>query len=163
MDAYTLGPAGLVVVLLIVLWMRRPRRPRALDLSKSVEEQVAGFLARDADLLGVLRQRGVDLNTPRHIDLHFLADTEQLARGLMRSLDAAFPDAKLELDGPVQTRGSAPFWSVTCIVQAPVSAVVARGAVEKRVRLAAAAGALHDGWGTPLGQRHPDGGRVEGP
>ena len=154
MDAYTLGPAGLVVVLLIVLWMRRPRRPRNAGV---------GFLARDADLLGVLRQRGVDLKTPRHIDLHFLADTAQLVRGLMRSLDAAFPDAKLELDGPVQTRGSAPFWSVTCIVQAPVSAVVARGAVEKRVRLAAAAGALHDGWGTPLGQRQPDGGRVEGP
>jgi hypothetical protein len=163
MDAYTLGLAGLVVVLLIVLWMRRPRRPRTLDLSKSVEEQVAGFVARDADLLGVLRQRGVDLNVPRHIDLHFLADTEQLARDLMRSLPAAFPHGKLELDGPLQTRGSAPFWSVTCIVQAPISAIVAREAVERRVRLAAAAGALHDGWGTPLGQPQPDGGRVEGP
>ena len=163
MDAYTLGLAALVVVLLVILWMRRPRRhPHTLDLSRTVEEQVAGFRARDAELLGVLRQRGVDLNAPRHIDLHFLADTEDIARRLMRSLAPAFPGGTLELDGPVETKGRAPCWSVTCVVQAPVSAIVQGEAVEKRVRLAAASGALHDGWGTPL-RRPSDGDRVESP
>ena len=144
----TLGLVALVLVLLVLLWMRRPRRhrPRA---SLTVEQQVAGFRTRDAELLESLRARGVDLNTPRHIDLHFLADTEASADALMRSLGTAFPDGKLERDGPLTAEGST-YWSVTCVVQAAVSAIVQPEAVERRVRLAVAAGADHDGWGTPI-------------
>jgi hypothetical protein len=154
MNAYTLGLAALAVALLVVLWMRRPRRQlRTLDLSEPVEEQVANFLARDVALLDVLRRQGVDLNAPRQIDLHFLADTEERAKALMQSLGPAFPDGKLELGGPRPAKGDAPCWSVTCVVQAPVSAIVQTAAVEKRVRLAVAAGVVHDGWGTPLSRQ----------
>ena len=151
MDIWTALSVVAILGLIVVLWTRRPReRSFTVAIPEPVEEQLAGFTARNGELVGVLRERGVDLNTPRQIDLHFLANTEESAKTLMRSLGSAFPGGTLQLE---RAKSIGPPWSVTCVVQAAGSAIVQPLAVERRIRLATSAGAIHDGWGTPVEKR----------
>ena len=66
----------------------------------------------------------------------------QAAPARARTADArgAFPGGTLELGAPVISQSVTP---------SPAS-IMPRDALERRIRLAAAVGALHRGWGTPL-------------
>ena len=143
-----------VLVLIGVLLTRRPREQSfTLAVAAPIAEQVTGLAARSAEFLADLRDRGLDLNAPRQIDLHFVANTERSAKELMHSLRSEFPGSKLELSRSDPGDSMRPPWRVTCVVQAPVSAIVQPPAIEHRVRVASSVGAVHNGWGTAVEKR----------
>jgi len=139
----TAGLVALVVVLLAVLWMRR--HPRG-DAPATIENKILGMVAADIQLVEALRQKGVDLNAPRHIDLEFHAPSEDAAHRLVAALVRTLP-GEADVRPAVKPRT----WAVTYVVQTTISSIVQADAVERRIRLAAAVGGEHDGWGTPLG------------
>ncbi|PYM29383.1 MAG: hypothetical protein DMD80_08525 [Candidatus Rokuibacteriota bacterium] len=143
----TIGLVALVVVLLAVLWMRRPRH-RHRHEPPTIEELVAAQVEGDERLVEVLRQQGVDLNSPRHIDLEFYTPSEDAARRLVASLEGLLPG-----EADVRPSVQEPEWAVTYVVSATVSSIVQPQAVEQRIRLAAAVGGEFDGWGTPADKR----------
>ena len=143
-----------VLVLIGVLLARRPREQSfTLAIAAPIAEQVTGLTARSAEFLADLRDRGLDLNAPRQIDLHFVANTERSAKELMRSLRSEFPGSKLERSRSDPADSMRPPWRVTCVVEAPVSAIVQPPAIERRVRVATSVGAVHAGWGTAVEKR----------
>jgi hypothetical protein len=143
----TVGLGILLVALLGLLWSRRPRGP---DAEASLQEQVRSMAAADAQLVEALRRRGVDPTVARHIDLEFRAPSEAAARTLAQLLQRALP-GRAEITPPDGAGVRA--WGLTWVVDAPVAAIVEPLALEQRIRLAAAAGARYDGWGTPLDAR----------
>jgi regulator of ribonuclease activity B len=101
---------------------------------------------RDLALVERLRSRSVDVNTPRKIDLQFLAPSLEAVRMLVDSLKTVHVGVETvgSLDGDTGQ------FSVTYTVHQSVRDVTARAAVEARLRLADAIGVVHDGWGTEL-------------
>ena len=144
MGAYTAALAALVIVLLVVLWMRRPTRRPEADPPRTPEQNIEGFVAGNTELVQVLRERGIDLNAPRHIDVEFYAPSEDAARRLVASLEHVLPGA-----ADVRPADQEPEWAVTYVVQATVSAIVQPEMIERFVRLGDAVGGEYDGWGTP--------------
>ena len=143
----TVGLVALVAVLLVVLWIRRPRHHHH-HAAPTIEDLVAAQVEGDERLVEVLRQQGVDLNSPRHIDLEFYAPSEEAARMLVASL-ARVSSGEADISPSVKE----PEWAVTYVVQATISSVIQPQAVEQRIRLAAAVGGTFDGWGTPADKR----------
>ncbi|HEY3098034.1 MAG TPA: ribonuclease E inhibitor RraB [Methylomirabilota bacterium] len=152
--AISIALSAAILILIGVLLTRRPREQSfTVAVAAPIAEQVTGLAARSAEFLAILRDRGLDLNAPRQIDLHFVANTERSAKDLMRSLRSEFPGSKLELSRSDPADSMRPPWRVTCVVQAPVSAIVQPPAIEHRVRVATSVGAVHDGWGTAVDKR----------
>jgi hypothetical protein len=111
-----------------------------------IEEDLRGFLARDAALVERLRSRNVDLVVDREIDLHFFAKSPDAGRKLV--------DALRTIWGGIDNIGPADWEtgqvSVTYTVHQSVLYVTTPATVERRIRLAAGLGVIHDGWGTRL-------------
>ena len=111
-----------------------------------IKEDLRGFLARDAALVERLRSRNVDLVVDREIDLHFFAKSQDAGRKLV--------DALRTIWGGIDNIGHADSEtgqvSVTYTVHQSVLYVTTPATVERRIRLAAGLGVIHDGWGTRL-------------
>ena len=143
-----------ILVVIGVLLTRRPREQSfTVAIAAPVAEQVTGLAARSAEFVAILRERGLDLNAQRQIDLHFVANTERSAKDLMRSLRSEFPGSKIQVSKSEPADSMRPPWRVTCVIEAPVSAIVQPPAIEHRVRVATSVGAVHDGWGTAIEKR----------
>ena len=110
-------------------------------VAQAVEEHVEG----DAALLRQLGERGVDLDAPRAIDLHFFAPDAERAKDLAARLQADYGGkAKIGLSSGDDEV------SVELTIQASPRAVAEREAIDQRVRTAHRFEANHDGWGTQL-------------
>lgn len=101
---------------------------------------LAGHLRRNAALRVALLERGVD-PLSRPVDLHFWARGEEAARRLVRALADRGLAARSTADDPST-------WSVEAVAVLSPDAVMDPGFVRALVLLAAAHGAVFDGWGT---------------
>jgi hypothetical protein len=112
--------------------------------TKSLEDVVAGHIARNLELCKVLESKGVDLAVARFLDLHFWADDELAAHRLAAALrERGYAEVTL---GPTE----AEFWNVEAEIEAPVVDVVETGFVEQLAQLARDNRGEFDGWGTEV-------------
>ena len=111
-----------------------------------VAAALAGHSQRNARLLAVLRDRGVDITAPREIDLHFLAPNLDSAIQLEAVLkEAGFTQVSLGI--PSAGDGST---SVTATVHEAPSSLTSTSRITEIISLAISVGAEHDGWGTSI-------------
>ena len=110
-----------------------------------IEAALEGHRARNEALVARLRESHVPLDQPRVIDLHFFAPSQPAAHAIAAALRShGLPEPAVS---PADSDGIV---SIEVAVVLPVSAVVARSFIEPLVRIAAASGGEHDGWGTSI-------------
>jgi len=110
-----------------------------------IEAALEGHRVRNVALVARLRELQVALDQPRAIDLHFFAPNPPAAVAIAAALEA------IGLHGPeVGAAHADGKVSVEVTVQRPVNLVVTRSFIEPLVRIAAASGGEHDGWGTSV-------------
>ena len=107
---------------------------------------VENHLARNRDLKSLIESKGVDLEVPRAIDLHFWAFGEEAAGNLGVALQA---EGYSLVSRNLSPRDPA-LWNVEAVVEASPLTVMAPLFIEKLVRLAADNDGEFDGWGTSL-------------
>ena len=118
-----------------------PRRGAELDAI------VAAHDDRNAQLLSVLADHGVDLDAPRTIELIFYAPTEGCADQIEAELVGQGFSSSTE--GPTP---DFPQWETLGVARTSPNQITNRALTERFVRTATACGGEFDGWGTQLDQ-----------
>jgi regulator of RNase E activity RraB len=115
---------------------------------KYIQENIAGHNARNKELLKQISERGVDLDTPRPIDILFWVADEQNANSLVETLakNGLGDFYSVPPDDETET------WIVEGQVLISPRSVCQEQFTEKLVRLAAAYSGDYDGWGTSIGE-----------
>jgi len=111
---------------------------------KSLEDVVAGHIARNQGLCKLIESKGADLAVARTIDLLFWADDELAAHRLAAALrNRGYGKVTL---GPTDDE----IWSVEVEINASVAEVVENGFTEQLAQLAMDNRGEFDGWGTSV-------------
>ena len=113
------------------------------------DETVNGHSARNADLVRKLKDRGVDLETPRSIEHHFWSKTQRDAALLSNDLyKRGF--LLLVLAPAARKEGSEYTWNVEAGFKETVQHAASDDVVRDLVDLAARFNSRYDGWGTSI-------------
>jgi hypothetical protein len=112
-----------------------------------ITEQMNGHLRRNEELKNSLRAKGVELNKPLSIELHFWAFKKQDAVMLAKSL---YDRGLLVLALAPAPDDEGERWSIEAGMKDTVVHVTSPAVVRQFVELAAEFNALFDGWGTAV-------------
>ena len=119
---------------------------------RSLEDDIAAHVARNAVLVQNIANRGGDVQRQRTIDCFFHTHTEDDAISLSRLLQS---HGLRELSITLSDDESEHRWTVQGTLMSSVSDFTAPDRVERFVGLAVEQDALFDGWGTLLDELPP--------
>jgi hypothetical protein len=111
-----------------------------------IESLIDDHHGRNRELLKSIASKGVDLNLPRDIDLHFWAFSEDAARNLSQALKARGYSPVSWNRAVADPTG----WNVETSVRASPASVAVPAFVEDLAKLADANDGEFDGWGTSI-------------
>jgi hypothetical protein len=116
--------------------------------SEAVANAIECHLQRNLALRENLIQKGVELDAPRNVDLHFWSidqlDAAMLARSLYQS------GFLILILAPSEQDSGEIFWNVTAGIKEPILRIISPEFTERIVRLALAHSSEFDGWGTSV-------------
>lgn len=114
------------------------------DIASSIEGHNHRNLALRDDLL----QKGIVLDDPRAVELHFWSTAQRDAALLARALyQSGFLILVL---APNEQEDGSVLWNVEAGLKEPISRVISSEFTERMVRLAAEHSSEFDGWGTSV-------------
>jgi hypothetical protein len=119
-------------------------QPRA----RSIEEIIAGHMARDASMRRIFSQKKVDPSEPRVIECQFWIPSKEDADRLAQALkNLGFEILKQH---PMAIAGKPEQWNLEAATRQSIDQTMSREFVEKLVRIADFNHGGYDGWGTRI-------------
>ena len=113
----------------------------------TVQEAIDGNMRRNAELLALLREKGVALNVSRKVEFHYWAWSESSAAKLKEVLIQAGAAVKeiTAIEGEQEN-----MWSATAEVMTTPALAASLEQTRTNVMLAAKFDCVYDGWGTRI-------------
>lgn len=113
----------------------------------TVQEAIDGNMRRNAELLALVREKGVALDVSRKIEFHYWAWSESNAAKLKEALIQAGATVK-EITAIKEEKEN--LWSATAEVMTTPAKAASLEQTRTNVMLAAEFDCIYDGWGTRI-------------
>jgi regulator of RNase E activity RraB len=119
-----------------------------MKTEQDINENIVGQQQRNAELLAVLRDKGVQIDEERPIEHHFWGARQEDAALLAKML---YTNGYLVLEiAPVDTDDGSECWNVEARIEQTPRFAASRQLSEELARMAARFDCDYDGWGTRI-------------